>query len=202
MDVQLWLMAFPGGEVRRISNDLADYRSVSVSGDRKTIVAAQVVTPTNLWLGPASAPDSARQITSGTLDGQRGLCFTPENRIVYAADRSQNWDLFIADADGGNVRQLMFDGHFHNSPTVSENGQSVVYESDRGGVTHLWKLDLKNGSSAQLTSGLGERGPQCGHGSDWVYDGAKVPDGQARIFRMPVSWGTGGATLGVFREAK
>jgi hypothetical protein len=60
-------------------------------------------TPTDIWLGPTSSSDSARQITTGTLDGQRGLCFTPENGIVYAGDHSQNWDLFKADADGGNV---------------------------------------------------------------------------------------------------
>jgi Tol biopolymer transport system component len=116
-------------------------------------------TPTDIWLGPTSSSDSARQITSGTLDGQRGLCFTPENGIVYAGVYSQNWDLFVADADGGNVRQLTFDGHFHNSPTVCANGQSVVYDWDIRGISHLWKLDLKNGSSVQLTNGLGESPP-------------------------------------------
>ena len=116
-------------------------------------------TPTDIWLGPTSSSDSARQITSGTLDGQRGLCFTLENGIVYAGDHSQNWDLFMADADGGNVRQLTFDGHFHNSPTVYANGQSVVYDWDIRGVSHLGKLDLKNGSSVQLTNSLGESPP-------------------------------------------
>jgi Tol biopolymer transport system component len=122
-------------------------------------------TPTDTWLGPTSSSDSARQITSGTLDGQRGLCFTPENGIVYAGDHSQNWDLFMADADGGNVRQLTFDGHFHNSPTVYANGQSVVYDWDIRGVSHLGKLDLKNGSSVQLTNGLGDSPPNAGTGA-------------------------------------
>src|SRR5260370_29334427 len=125
--------------------------------------------PTDIWLGPASSSDSAWQIRSGTLDGQRGLCFTPENGIVYAGDHSQNWDLFKADADGGNVRQLTFEGHFHNSPTVCANGQSVVYDSDIRGVSHLWKLDLKNGSSVQVINGLEERTPQSGHRSNWGY---------------------------------
>ncbi len=150
--------------------------------------------PTDIWLGPASSSDSAWQITSGTLDGQRGLCFTPENGIVYAGDHSQNWDLFKADADGGNVRQLTFEGHFHNSPTVCANGQSVVYDSDIRGVSHLWKLDLKNGSSVQLINGLEERAPQCGHRSDWVYYLGKVADGGD--FPSACHRGTAGATLG------
>jgi hypothetical protein len=122
-------------------------------------------TPTDIWLGPTSPSDSARQITSGTLDGQRGLCFTPERGIVYPGDHSQNWDLCKADADGGDVRQLTFEGHFHNSPTVCANGQSVVHDSVTRRVSHLWKLDLKDGSSVQLTTGLGKRAPNAGTGA-------------------------------------
>lgn len=189
MNAQIWFVSYPGGEVRRISNDLSNYRSVSVSSDGKTIVATQINDWGTIWLGPAGAPDSARQITSGTQDGMRGICFTPDNRIVYAADHSENWDLFIADADGTNVRQLSFDGRFHNSPTVCESGQSVVYDSNSGGVSHLWKLDLKNSSSFQITNGLGETDPQCGLKSNLVYYQGQTPEGQRKIFKVPATGG-------------
>jgi len=182
-------VAYPGGEVRRISNDLSEYRSVSVSGDGKAIVATQTNNATSIWLGPAGAPDSVQQITSGTLDGLHGISFTPDNRIVYSADHSENWDLFIADADGGNVRQLSFDGQYHESPTVCESGQSVVYDSDSAGVSHLWKLDLKNGSSVQITNGLGETYAQCGLKSNLVYYLGQTREGQLKIFKAPVTGG-------------
>jgi serine/threonine protein kinase/Tol biopolymer transport system component len=189
MNAQIWLVSYPGGEGQRISNDLSDYRSVSVSSDGKAILATQINASTTIWLGPAGAPDSARQITSGTLDGMRGICFTPDNRIVYAADHSKNWDLFIADTDGTNVRQLSFDGRFHSSPTVCESGQSVVYYSDYGGVSHLWKLDLKNGSSFQITNGLGETSPECGRKSNLVYYRQQTPEGPGKVFKVPVTGG-------------
>jgi len=115
---QVWLVAYPGGEARRISNDLNGYISVSVSADGKTIVATQRSYTSSIWAGPANAPDAARQITSGRMDGVRGVSFTPDNRIVYVADHAENWDLFIADLDGSNFRQLSVDGRYHNSPTV------------------------------------------------------------------------------------
>ena len=186
---QIWFVAYPGGEVRRISNDLSEYRSVSVSADGEAIVATQTNNVSSIWLGPAGAPDSVQQITSGTLDGLHGIAFTPDNRIVYSADHSENWDLFITDADGANVRQLSFDGRYHESPTICEGGQSVVYASDSGGVSHLWKLDLKNGSSVQVTNGLGETYPQCGLKSNLVYYLGQISEGQLKIFKLPVTKG-------------
>jgi Tol biopolymer transport system component len=194
MHAQIWFVAYPGGEVRRISNDLSEYGSVSVSSDGKAIVATQTNAAPSIWLGPATAPDSARQITSGTWDGMHGICFTPDNRVVYAADHAENWDLFMVDAAGANVHQLSFDNRYHDSPTVCEGGQSVVYSTDFGGVSHLWKLDLKIGSSVQITNGLGEKFPECGPKSNLVYYLGQTREGQLKIFKAPV---TGGEPLQV-----
>jgi Tol biopolymer transport system component len=103
---QLWMVTYPGGAVRRISNDLSRYLSVAISADGRTIASVQMNITSSLWLGPAVAPDQVRQITSGRLDGNSGVTFTPDNRIVYTANHAQNWDLFLADADGSNARQL------------------------------------------------------------------------------------------------
>jgi Tol biopolymer transport system component len=67
------------------------------------------------------------------------------------------------------MRQLSFDGRFHDSSTACEKGQSIVYFSDSLGVQHLWKLDLKAGSSVQLTNGGGETDPTCAPAADTVY---------------------------------
>jgi len=91
----------------------------------------------------SSAPDQARQITSARLDDQIGLTWTADNRIVYVADHSDNWDLFITDADGQNSRQLSFDGHYHSNPAVCDSNRSVIFDTDFAGSFHLWKLDLQ-----------------------------------------------------------
>jgi serine/threonine protein kinase len=59
---QLWLVTYPGGERRRLSNDLMTYESVSVSADGKSIVGTQWHTSIALWAAPAGSPDAARQI--------------------------------------------------------------------------------------------------------------------------------------------
>ena len=126
-DPQLWVVTYPGGTVRRISNDLSNYLSVAISGDGRTIASVQLNLTSSVWVGPANAPDQAREVTSGRWDGNAGVTFTPDDRIVYDGNHSQNWDLFMADADGGNARQLTFDQHFHGSPAVCDGGRSIVY---------------------------------------------------------------------------
>jgi Tol biopolymer transport system component len=181
---QIWLVAYPGGERRRISNDLLQYRSVSISGDGKSIVATQWDESSNLWAAPANSPDAASRITSGHIDGGHGLTILPNNQVVYTTDHAENWDLFIVDMDGQNGRQLSFDGRFHNSPTACENGHSIVYDTDSLGVTHLWKLDLTSGSSVQLTNGIGESDAACALTGDMIYYRGKTSSGQERIFKM------------------
>lgn len=95
----------------------------------------------------------------------------------------------MADMDGQNVRQLSFDGRFHDSPTACENGQSIVYDTDSLGVPHLWKLDLKTGSAVQLTNGDGESAPACAAAGDTLYYVGRISSGQSAIFKISVSGG-------------
>jgi eukaryotic-like serine/threonine-protein kinase len=187
---QLWFITYPEGIVRRVSNDLYDYLSASVSGDGHTMVAAQRDYQTGLWVGNSSNPDDLKQITSGRKDGVAGLAWTPQNRIVFTGNPLDNWDLFIADADGKHIQQLTFNKQFHGYPTVCDEGRSVVYQSDADGTFHLWRLDLASGTSTQVTNGSGENLPSCeGAGQDVFYVGQT--EGKAtHPFKIPIQGGT------------
>ncbi len=185
---QIWLVTYPGGERRRLSNDLMTYMSASVSADGKSIVGTQWDASTNLWAAPAGSPDASRQITTGYMDGGHGLTILPDNRIVYTGDHAENWDLFIADMDGQNLRQLSFDGRYHGSPTACENGQRVVYSTDSLGVEHLWEFELKTGSSVQLTNGAGESDPACAPAGDTIYYIGRTGKEEA-VFKISVAGG-------------
>ncbi len=187
---QLWILSYPGGVVRRISHDLSNYLSVSPSGDGHTIAAVQLSQSAEIWTGPADAPDSIRQITSGRLDGIGGLAFTPDGRVVYGANHAENWDLFLTDADGGNNRQITFGARYHGNPTICDGGRSVVYSSNSAAGDHLWKLDLQNGGETSLSNGAGESVPQCSAGGDQIFYWGQVPGGVSHIFKIPSSGGT------------
>jgi len=189
-DPQLWIISYPAGIVRRISNDLSKYLSVAVSADGRTIASVQLNLTSSLWVGPANAPDRAQQVISGRLDGNGGTIFTPDNRLVYGGNHSQNWDLFLSDVNGNNTRQLVFDHNYHGSPALCDHGRSIVYDTDFDGTSHLWKLDLQTGASSKLTNGGGELIASCGRDSDWVFYWGQVAGETSHVFKVPVSGGS------------
>ena len=186
---QIWMLGYPGGAVRKISNDLSEYLSVSLTSDGRTLAAVQLNQTSAIWVGPGTAPDKATQVTSGRLDGWAGLSWTPDNRIVYSADQAQGWQLYIADADGSHERQITFGAGPNYFPTVCDGGRTIVYGNDGEGAGHLWKLDLASGSASQLTRGISEIDAACGGRGEWVFYSGQVQNGTYYIFKVPVSGG-------------
>jgi Tol biopolymer transport system component len=176
-------------QVRRITNDLGDYLSASISADGRTIASVQLNRSSNVWVGDGKTPGEAKQVTSGRYDGVFGFSWTPDEHIVYTANPSQNIGLFVMDADGGNAKQVSFDQAPHAAPVVCEGGRSVVYDTDFEGNWHLWKLDLPSGVTAKLTKGFGEIDASCPRAGDLVMYKGQVSDGTAYIWKMPLSGG-------------
>ena len=190
-NTQLWMVTYPTGKVRRVSNDLSDYLSVAISTDGQMLASAQRNMSGELWVGPANAPDKVQQVTTGRLDGsQSGLTFAPDDQIVYVGNHAQNWDLFMAGPDGTNVRQLTFDRTFHASPTVCSHGRVIVYYSDSGGVEHLWKLDPQTGSATQIPNTAGALLPSCTADGESIVYWEQAEGETSYVYKIPFSGGT------------
>jgi eukaryotic-like serine/threonine-protein kinase len=177
---QLWLIGYPNGDARRISSDLNDYSGTSLTADSKTLVTVQNDPTANIWIAPITNPETARQITTGKLDGTRGLAFAPDGRIVYTVNTQGTNDIWIMNADGNNQRPLVTDPTEDEMPTVTPDGRYVVFTSERSGFPSVWRMDLDGANLKQLTSGGQE---------DYTQDVS--PDGRWVLFD---SWRSGRRT--------
>ena len=68
LNAQLWAVSYPGGEARRITNDLNFYTGASVTSDGATLATVQLTLTGNLWsagVGSSSSFSPPKQITSG-----------------------------------------------------------------------------------------------------------------------------------------
>jgi Tol biopolymer transport system component len=185
---QIWLMSYPGGETRQITHDLNDYTGVSLTAGSKSMATVQNDITNNIWVAPLDKLDDAKQITSGKLDGRRGLAWTPDGKIVFTSAVSGNEDIWTMNADGTNQKQLTDDPHLDRMPAVSPDGRSIVFNSNRTGSQSLWRMDIDGGNLKQLTSGQTDLNPQISPDARWiVFDSWR--SGRDTLWKMPIDGG-------------
>jgi eukaryotic-like serine/threonine-protein kinase len=185
---QVWHVSYPGGETRRITNDLSRYRDVSVTADARALVTVQTNRVSNIWVAPNADLGGIRQITSGTLDGSFGLTWTPDARIVYQSEASGQPDIWVMDADGSNQRQLTHDGVRSVRPQVSPDGRQIIYACAREGRTNIWQMDADGTNPKQLTDGKSNSHPHFSPDGKWVVY-VSQDYGNATVWRMPLGGG-------------
>jgi Tol biopolymer transport system component/DNA-binding winged helix-turn-helix (wHTH) protein len=168
---QILLLAFPSGEVRRVTNDLNTYLGASLTADGSALVTVQTDRVPNVWVAPAGDAARARQITtgSGKFDGYYGLSWAQGDRIVYASVASGSWDIWTMNADGTEPKQLTVGARSNYGPSVSADGRSIVFISNRaGGAFNVWRMDADGSNPLRLTSGHGENFPHVTPDGRWV----------------------------------
>jgi serine/threonine protein kinase/Tol biopolymer transport system component len=209
---QIWHLAYPTGEWRRITNDLNGYGDVSLSADSKTLITVQSDQVSNIWIAHAGDDARAKQVTSGAgrygagdfaksangagfIDRGGGVCWTPDGRIAYHSLASGRLDLWIMNADGTGRRQLTSDSGSNIHPSPSPDGRYIVFESDRGGKDDVWRMDLDGNNAKQLTQS-GSWSSSCSGDGKWViFQGES--SGNHVVMKLPIE---GGAPIQVSSE--
>jgi Tol biopolymer transport system component len=166
---QLWEVLYPSGDVRQITDDgTKDYRGVSMNAEATVLATVQHDRQAHLWVAEAAAAEQARQITAGKYDGNYGLAWTADGRIVYHSLESGTEDLWLMNLDGSGRRQLTADPAVDEDPFVSADGRHVVFSSNRSGTFNIWRLDVNGGSGTRLTTGHGDQSPVVTADGRWV----------------------------------
>jgi Tol biopolymer transport system component/DNA-binding winged helix-turn-helix (wHTH) protein len=169
---QLWQVDYPGGEARAITKDSNSYSSASVTADMKSLVTILHRRITNLWVVPRDRVSDAVRILSGNskdLGWLLGVEWLRDGKIIYGSTASGKEDIWLMNADGSNQKQLTTTAGANFEPTVSADGRTMVYASKAAdGSTHLWKMNLANGESVQLTNGAYDLRPDISPDGRWV----------------------------------
>jgi serine/threonine protein kinase/Tol biopolymer transport system component len=189
---QLWHVSYPGGEVRRVTNDLNAYgtSSLGLTADSKTLVTVQADKSAQLWvIAPGDDLSKAKQITSGKYDGD-SLAWTTDGRILYTAPSGEQSDIWSINADGAASRQLTSDAYTEGLGCVSPDGKYAVLSSNRSGNFNIWRMDLASGEQKQLTEGTEtDSQPDCTPDGQWVVF-RSLRQGRFTFWKAPFSGGT------------
>jgi Tol biopolymer transport system component len=189
---QLWLLSYPGGEVRRITNDASYYRRASLTGDARTLLALTLEKRSSLWLVEPGR-DGQQTLLSDNVPSSNDdipvypateVSWTPDGKIVYSARTPESQNIWIRESGGGVAKQLTFEKNQNHRPAVTPDGRYIVFVSSRAGGSTIWRMDIDGSHPTQLTSGQQDDMPQVTPDSGWVV--YRTVEG---IWKVPVAGG-------------
>ena len=125
------------------------------------------------------------------IDGMPGI---GSSRVCFSAGQSGDKEIYVADYDGANVRQVTKHGSISIKPKVSPDGAKIAYLSFKDRYPFLYVLDVTTGKSAPLSKNVGLNAAPA-----WSPDGKTLAltlskDGNTEIYLKNVD-GTGARRL-------
>lgn len=187
--MQVWLVSYPEGTARKVTNDLDEYKDLSLSADSRTLAALKSERQANVFIHDLDSAHS-EQLTDGNYDGIEGLAWGADRRVVYTSLTNGAQSLWARDvtASGGTPLQLTDGAGNERSAAVSADGRSLAYVSSRDGRRHIWITDSNGGRARRLTEGICDINPAFTPDGQWVVYRA-YDFGSPNLFKVPTAGG-------------
>jgi hypothetical protein len=143
---QWWGMAYPGGRLSRLSNDLNNYDGVSLTADRGSLATARREDHVSIWIGNGTATDG----TDRSIEGN-ALTWGAE-RLFYAFVARNGGPSIMSVVPGRGVPSEL--GTEGTSPAVTSDGRTIVYVVPlaAGGSSGIWKIGADGRQAVQLAA--------------------------------------------------
>jgi len=188
---QHWMLSYPGGEKRRVTNDLSAYRVISLTSDGRKLATIQVDGLINLWVAPEGDATRAIRMPTGNVgfyaSGGNNLSWTMDKRVVYMSNEGGVPDVWIADPSEGSRKQLTTNGG--GSPVATVDGKYVVFVSARDGKLAIWRMNLDGSNPIRLSNGPSDIYPSVTPDSQWVVF-IKNEGTQPTVWKVSIDGGT------------
>ena len=146
--LQLWLLSYPDGMFRRLTNDTDQYTNPSLTADRGRFVVVRSESSFSVWTSDAAAARWTQTVPATPVKGPIGFRIRwIGDDLVYPAAASGGFALTKWRVSTGTTEILAQSAGNH---TVSRDGSRIVYfDYDTG---ELWKAD---GTRRERLSGRG-----------------------------------------------
>jgi eukaryotic-like serine/threonine-protein kinase len=151
--MQLWLLSFPDGEFRRLSNDLSQYIGVSLTADRNALVTSRAEFSFEIWTSDASASRWERVVPETPAKGPIG--FGVEwlgDDLVYVASNSSGFALTRWNTSTKTAERLVASA---GDPAVSRDGSTIAFFDYDTGEQRT--MDASGQNRTTVNRGFGQR---------------------------------------------
>ena len=200
-NAQIWRVTYPASERTRLTNDLNTYVGISLSADAKSLVAIQTETTAGVYVaeGPGKEP---RKLSGGPgrADGNNGMGWLPDGRLVYSSTAAGLPQLWIADGDGGNARQLTSLAGPVFTPCSTPDGKWIYFSSFAKEGSVVFRIAPDGSGLQQVTHEGDARVPIVSPDGKSVYF-TSSDTGPPRLMKMPIDGGKAATVSPTFFRA-
>lgn len=152
-DASLWRIPLGAGSPRRLEGGPGVPSMADVSGDGEWIVFAWKGrdVPSAIW---KMKPDGTvrRALTRSPAGYDIFPRWSPDGKkIVFASDRSGNYEIWLMDAEGLEQKRLTDHPAYDSHPTWSPDGRQIAFTSLRDGGLRVWLIPSVGGEVRPVT---------------------------------------------------
>lgn len=101
-----------------------------------------------IWICDADGGNQTQlSVGSGDFNDIDARWSVDGKKIIFSSNRSllkgkHNYDIYIMDAEGGNLTQLTTNGSHDDKPVFGPDGKTVFFRSNRGLVWDIWTMKI------------------------------------------------------------
>ncbi len=126
-----------------------------------------------------------------TLTGKKGIA---SSQIAFVSSRTGRKEIYVADYDGANMRQITKDGNISVAPAISADGRKLAYTGYQSGYADIYAIDLASGARNRIV-----KFPGTNSGAAFSPDGGRIAcsvskDGNPELYVVGAN-GAGGRRL-------
>ncbi len=195
-DIGVWKVSLQRPDrPERLSPPGDDLRQPSMSLRQQRLAVAHATWDENMWRVDLSGPGQAAGTPvslSGSTRSELNAQFSPDGRrIAFESFRSGTQEVWIADADGRNARQLTtFNGARGGTPAWSPDGQSIALDMRNADARgDIFVVPVRGGAPVRITDHPADDVvPAWSRDGKWIYF-ESTRTGRPQIWKVPPQGG-------------
>jgi Tol biopolymer transport system component len=134
---QLWRLAYPGGAVTRLTNDLGSYTDVSVTAARDSLVTTKTDRRVAIWVSDGSGANAKEVVPAIQSSGTADDVTWAADRVLFTGTIGGHRSISSVGPGSAAFQEVVTQG---TSPTTTSGGRTIVFRSTDPARQGLWKI--------------------------------------------------------------
>lgn len=136
-----------GGPPAKLTDDSELYSGLSATANVGSLVATRVRRDTTLFV---IETDTTRENNLG--GPASSVTFSGSDRVYLSSAASGNWDIWSANAEGGDQKQITNNLATDFVPLAPPDNKSIFFSSSRSGEPQIWRMNADGGDQIRVTN--------------------------------------------------